>query len=186
MSNHLSREHLQALAEVFEKFSMEDQQDYYKQAISKYQMAAAQANRIRALMAFLAGISAALAGLLAGDERVPGTGVILLIIVAIVSPAIGGAFTTLADLYQWDRLATTFEEARNSLIVADAISPDPRIRGRVNYQTRYEAFVESALAVMESESNQWGQLVFTPRQTEEFLQKAMQRAQDAQDLTPDD
>src|SRR5262245_39135251 len=47
----------------------------------------------------------------------------LLLVIAVVAPALGAAFTTLADLYQWDRLITVYDVALENLEVADAQSP---------------------------------------------------------------
>lgn len=93
-----------------------------------------------------------------------------LLITAIVAPAVGAAFTTLADLYQWDKLLTIYEVAVENIEVADALSPNPKIPEEedTTYRAALRAFAEGTLQVMRDETAQWGQLVRTPEQLQKY------------------
>lgn len=102
--------------------------------------------------------------------------IVILTILAIVAPAISAAFTTLADLYQWDRLVSTFESALENLEVADAQSPLPQMT-EIEYKASLRAYAEGALAVMRDETAQWGQIAQPPQQLEKFLEEERLKAE---------
>lgn len=195
---------LQALYRLFDHFALRDQQTYYKQAIHRYRRSAEQVNRLRAIAAFISGMASALAGLIVAVWLLPvvtptngacnlpspeiavmteppgycgalmvATGV--LTIIAIVAPAIGAAFTTLSDLYQWDRQLSIYEAAVENLAVADAQSPIDKMDA-LTYKASLRAFVEGSLTVMSDETAQWGQLIKTPPQLEKFIEDERRRA----------
>jgi hypothetical protein len=101
-----------------------------------------------------------------------------LTIVAIVAPVAGAAFTTLADLFQWDRVVTSYETALENLQVADAQSPLDAMDD-VTYKGSLDHYIEGALSVMRDETAQWGQLIKTPDQVLKFIQQQNQRAANA-------
>jgi hypothetical protein len=241
------REHMRAVYQVFQKFSLEDQRRYWQATTRKYRTAVGQVNFIVALFSFLTGFSAALAGLLVSaylvdgsfansgacanlagsrtlvttlrnigviDESqaaqslealaVEGTGsgidnetvqaalaalsnsdaancgfisgfVNFLMIMAVVTPAIGGAFTTLASLYQWDRTVSIYDGALENLEVADSQSPMDDMDD-LTYKAALRAYVENTLRVMAEETAQWGQSVRTPPELEKFVEEERRKA----------
>jgi hypothetical protein len=104
----------------------------------------------------------------------------LLLVVAVVAPALGAAFTTLADLYQWDRLITVYDVALENLEVADAQSPVPSMDDLV-YRAALRAYTEGTLSVMRDETAQWGQLIKTPESLDAFVTQEAAKAQAASD-----
>ena len=100
----------------------------------------------------------------------------LLLIVAVMAPAIGAAFTTLGDLYQWDRLTDIYDAAMENLEVADAQSPLPEMEDDV-YWASLLAYTEGTLSVMRDETAQWGQLIKTPEQLQKYVEAALERGQ---------
>lgn len=101
-----------------------------------------------------------------------------LTIVAIVAPVAGAAFTTLADLFQWDRVVTSFETALENMQVADAQSPLDAM-DTLTYKKSLDHYIEGSLSVMRDETAQWGQLIKTPDQVLKFIQEQNQRAANA-------
>jgi hypothetical protein len=187
----LDRKTMEAIYELFDTFALDDQRNYYRSTITKFRKAAQQVNTLRAVFAFLTGLASALAGFLvasripvggcpAGDVGCQSVAAIvnLLLIVAIVAPAVGGAFNTLADLYQWDRLVTVYSAALENVEVADARSPDPEMDD-FTYRVALNTYMDGTLSVMRDESAQWGQLIRTPAQIEKFLQDAQAKAEAA-------
>lgn len=207
--DELDRNRMEAIYRIFDKFALEDTRAFYKDTIQKHRRAAAQVNFIRAFAAFLAGFSAALVGLIVQSVYVSGSAclapvatdqlgfcqfinivVIILMVLAVVSPAIGGAFSTLADLYQWDRQILLYDESLKNLAVADARSPDPEMDD-ATYRSALKAYSLGSLTVMYDEAAQWGQMIRTPVQIEEFIRRSQERAQSVQlpifkapDVTP--
>lgn len=96
-----------------------------------------------------------------------------ILVVAVVSPVIGGAFTTLNDLYQWDRLVSVYNNALESLEVADAQSPVEEIKETAEYRAALEAYIEGTLDVMRDEQTQWGQLIKTPTELAAYYERAL-------------
>jgi hypothetical protein len=193
------RQDLEARYQLFQQFALDDQRNYYRAITKKYRLAASQVNRLRALLAFLTGLSAAAAALIVQYAFVPGaicyggadnttlsfpaqcglyqqlTG--LFTILSIALPAFGAAFSTLADLYQWDRLITIYDAALQNIEVADAQSPDETIPDDVTYRAAFLAYAEGTLSVMSDETAQWGQAIRTPAQLEKYLETARERVE---------
>ncbi|MCA9905054.1 MAG: hypothetical protein KC547_14460 [Anaerolineae bacterium] len=112
------------------------------------------------------------------------TGVlVVLLITSVVAPALGGAFSTLADLYQWDRLINVYESALENIEVADAKSPIKEMEDDY-YQASLQAFALGTLSVMRDETAQWGQIIKTPDQLDAFIAASMGRAQSAAQALP--
>ncbi|MBK8022779.1 MAG: hypothetical protein IPK19_15430 [Chloroflexi bacterium] len=99
----------------------------------------------------------------------------LLPIIGVVAPVLGGAFSTLADLYQWDRKRSIYESALENLVLADALSPSKQMPDD-DYYFSLQGFAEGMLDVMRDESGQWGSLIGTPKQTLDYVERARQRA----------
>ncbi|HLV37637.1 MAG TPA: hypothetical protein VKY59_21135, partial [Spirillospora sp.] len=99
----------------------------------------------------------------------------ILMILAVVTPAIGGAFTTLASLYQWDRTVNIYEGALENLEVADSQSPLPEMDD-LTYKAALRAYIENTLRVMAEETAQWGQSVRTPPKLEAFVEEERLKA----------
>jgi hypothetical protein len=102
----------------------------------------------------------------------------ILMIMAVVTPAIGGAFTTLASLYQWDRTVNIYEGALENLEVADSQSPMDEMDD-LTYKAALRAYVENTLRVMAEETAQWGQSVRTPPQLATFVEEEKLKAERA-------
>lgn len=163
--------------ELFDKYALKDQEVYYDKTIGRSENASRQVNFIRATLALLTGTASAVAAAVAQSslntdfEWV----VIMAIIISILLPAIGGFFSSLADLYQWERISTIYDSAKRNLIVADAMSPRDD-EAFENYVARFNAYVEGTLQVMSDETAQWGQAIHEPEQTDKFIEQAKQRA----------
>lgn len=187
-----NREDLEVRYRLFETFALDDQRNYYSSTLAKHRAAASQVNRYRAMLAFFTGVCAAAAGFLVQSYFVTGARCTLpgpvpgecgavqglvsaLIVLAVVLPALGTFFTTLADLYQWDRMITIYDAALENIEVADALSPLPEMDDTV-YRASVRAFAEGTLLVMADETAQWGQSVRTPQQLDTFIQQEIERA----------
>jgi hypothetical protein len=169
---------------LFEKRAFNDQREYYSRRVSEYRRAGRHVNRWRAIMAFLAGLASALEVLLISEKNLPdgwchvsGTGdlcttishiVIWLPLFAIIFPAIAAALNVLSELYQWDRLATIYGGALENLEVVDAESPLDEMNPK-DYEKWLKVYALDALSVMSDEAGQWGQVVRTPKELEDFL-----------------
>lgn len=94
----------------------------------------------------------------------------LLMIISVVAPALGAAATTLADLYQWDRMTAIYDAALENIEVADAQSPMDDM-DELTYRAALRAMVEGTLTVMSDETAQWGQSVRTPAQLDKFIEE---------------
>jgi hypothetical protein len=185
------RKYNEALNVLFEYFALKDQRDYYIHKVKQNRNAAAQVNRIRALFSFLAGVSSALAGLIvvtslpadmncstAPDVNSCNLNLFIvsaLVIVSVVAPAIGAAFTTLADLFQWDRQVDVYNAALNNINKADALSPLAEMPDDI-YKLSLQAFAQGTLSVMNDEQAQWGQLIRTPQSLEKFIEDSKRRS----------
>ena len=99
----------------------------------------------------------------------------ILMVLAVVTPAIGGAFTTLASLYQWDRTVNIYEGALENLEVADSQSPLDDMDD-ITYKAALRAYIENTLRVMAEETAQWGQSIRTPPQLEAFIEEERLKA----------
>ncbi|MGJ3239780.1 MAG: hypothetical protein ACFE0Q_13805 [Anaerolineae bacterium] len=173
--------------ELFDKYALKDQEVYYSKSIRRSDRASQQVNFIRAVLALLTGTASALAAAVAQayivGECQPEAFcnnmeslVIFLVIMSILLPAVGGFFSSLADLYQWERLSTIYDSAKRNLVVADAMSPldDAEFE---QYVTNYNAYVSGTLQVMSDETAQWGQAIHEPEQTTRFIDEARKRAE---------
>jgi hypothetical protein len=100
----------------------------------------------------------------------------LFIILSVVMPALGAFFTTLADLYQWDRTITIYESAVENIEFADAQSPIEDMEDPI-YRASMTAYTEGTLLVMSDETSQWGQSIRTPPQTSEFIARMAKEAE---------
>ncbi len=193
--DELNRNRLEAIYRVFDKFALEDTRVFYKATIQRHRRAAGQVNFLRALASFMAGFAAALVGLIVQSVYVSGnsciapatpdqlsycqfinTVIVILMMLAIVSPAVGGGLSTLADLYQWDRQVSLYDESLKNLAVADARSPDPEMDDDT-YRAALMAYSLGSLTVMYDEAAQWGQMIRTPVQIEEFIKRSQERAE---------
>jgi len=183
----LTRQQAEALYKLFNKYALDDQRNYYRNTVDKYRKSAGQVNVYRAVSSLLTGLASALAGLLVQSDTSAACAanaaacsnqglVFILIIISVVAPVIGGAFSTLADLYQWDRLTTVYSAALESLEVADSLSPDDDLED-ADYLAFLRDYATGTLTVMRDESAQWGQLIRTPEATERFVKQEQERAE---------
>lgn len=186
-----NRRDMEARYEIFNEFALADQRNYYQSTINRYRTATRQVNQLRAGAAFLTGLASAIAGFIVQRSFVDGAacstpplgadcqvqqvllGVFLVLSVAM--PALGAFFTTMADLYQWDRLIEIYDSALENVEVADARSPDPQMDDLV-YRSSLRAFVEGTLLVMSDETAQWGQSIRTPPALERYIVEEMAKA----------
>jgi hypothetical protein len=199
------RKQMESLYHIFNSFTLNDQRNYYQRTLDRYRKSTAQVNTIRAMLSLLTGLSSALAGLIVQSIFINGacapnafptisgeTGfceniklaVSLLMVIAVVAPALGGAFGTLADLFQWDRLVTIYDVSLENIEVADASSPDTEMDD-MTYWASLRAFTEGTLNVMRDETAQWGQLIRTPEQVEKFIASARADAEKAAERPSD-
>jgi len=167
-----TREEMIARYHLMNRYVLDDQRAYYNRAIEKNEKAAKGVNFLRASLTLLAGISSLLAAFLAGDANWAGL-ITVLVIISVIAPAMGAAFTTLADLYQWERLISIYQTARKSLAVADALAPIEEMPDDI-YQASLDAFSESTLRVMKDESAQWGQVIKTPERLQKYVENVEQ------------
>ncbi|MEZ4669685.1 MAG: hypothetical protein R3E39_17410 [Anaerolineae bacterium] len=188
----LNRDDLEVRYALFQKFALEDQRNYYNNTLGKLREAAGQVNRYRAFFAFMTGFSSALAGFIVQSAFISGARctadplpsdcgtltvlVSFFIVMSVVMPALGAFFTTLADLYQWDRTITIYEGAVENIEFADAQSPINEMDDPV-YRASLTAYTEGTLLVMSDETAQWGQSIRTPPQTAEFIARMEKHAE---------
>jgi len=190
--SQLNREDYEFRYKLFDRFALADQRNYYVRTTKKHRKALSQVNFMRALLAFFTAVSSALAGLLivlnfttgkqCFEDYPAGAGceglqlfIYLLIIMSIVMPAFGGFFTSLADLYQWNRLISIYDSAVENIEVADALSPLDAM-DQIEYRASLRAYAEGTLQVMSDETAQWGQSIRTPRSMEEFIEAERKKA----------
>lgn len=180
----LDRQLLEAEYRLFERYAFGDQHSYYERSVARNRVAGRQVNRIRAFFALLTGVSSALAALIiasqfggsgvCGSSAPPDScgfwGIVLVILplLSVIFPALGGAFSTLADLYQWERLTSIYSSALENLEVVNAHSPQ-RLMNDEFYNDLLRTYALDTLSVMRDEASQWGQLVKTPAALEDFL-----------------
>jgi hypothetical protein len=191
-----NRAEMKTRCDIFDKYTLKDQLNYYEDTVKRNEKALRQVNQIRATLSLLTGLASAAAALvtqlaftqgaichkdtianaLAAGE-LPNTtcpwirGFMLACIVAsIVLPAAGGFFNSLMDLFQWDRLISIYESATENIRRADALSPDDE-QLESEYVQSYYDYVHGTLQVMSDETAQWGQSIRAPQSTEKFIQK---------------
>ncbi|MBL8152928.1 MAG: hypothetical protein JNM70_01990 [Anaerolineae bacterium] len=188
-----NRADLETRYQMFNHFMLNDQRNYYNKTLDRHRTAAQQVNRWRAICALNTGLFAALAGLFvqvffinnavcvaptpenAGACTGLGVLVTILVILSVVMPALGAFFSSLADLYQWDRMITIYDSAVENIEFADAQSPMAEMDDAV-YRQSINAFVEGTLLVMSDETAQWGQSIRTPPQVADFVAKMREKA----------
>jgi hypothetical protein len=172
-----SRKEMVARYHLMNKYVLEDQRSYYDRAIEKNKASASGVNILRSSFTLAAGITSALIAFLpvsAGDYPLLIGG---LVVVSVIAPTFGSAFSTLADLYQWERLISIYETARRSLAIADSLSPMEEMPDDI-YLASLDAFSESTLRVMRDESAQWGQVIKTPERLKEYVENVQQKNTD--------
>ena len=173
----MSRKEMEFRLRLFEQYAFQDQQKYYIKKKEQYRKAASQASQCAAVLSFLAALAAAINMLLAAlSGNDPAVFVIAMICVATAAPVLAGMFNALADLYQWDKQAKIYEDSLVSLVQAEGNMPVPQTESPDQFRGRMMAFGESTLAVMDDETNQWGQLTHAPTDVEKFIEKATERA----------
>lgn len=188
---NLTRKDLEARYILFEYFALRDQRNYYQRTINKYDVSAGQVNRIRASISLATGFSAAFAGLLAAIWFTTGSycyldstadwcseasiAVNTLIILSVALPALGGFFNTLADLFQWDKQISIYQNALENIEVADAHSPLGEMDDE-HFLASMLAYTEGTLQVMSDESTQWGQSIRTPKGIQAYIDEAKEKA----------
>jgi hypothetical protein len=179
MSEDMEREALRARYLVFDKFAVKDQKNYYQATVENYKQSARQVNFWRALFAFATGFVAAAAGVIAqgADSTFAGILVTIFAVLAVVLPAIGAVFNSLADLYQWDKLSSIYQSALENLEVADSLSPVDEIQEDQTYRGAARSFAEGAISVMRDETAQWGQSIRTPEELQAFVEKELEIAE---------
>jgi hypothetical protein len=163
----LSRSYMETLYQIFNRFVAQDQRNYYKHFVSVNRKAAGQVNLLRALVAFTTGLTAASGGLMIATNPSNGLGIVFLVLAACI-PASGALFNLLSDLYQWERLTEFYEAALENIEIGDAQSPMEDMDD-LTYRASLSAFFESVFDVMQDEAGQWGPLIRSPRQLQDFI-----------------
>lgn len=183
----LSKDDFRIRYELFDKFAVKDQESYYQYKIKQSEKSAEEVNFIRASLALVTGFASAIAGAIAQAYIVGDCGlspfycsvaegaVIFFIIISILLPAIGGLFSSLSDLYQWERLSTIYDAAERNLLVADSMSPHREDKLDTYIASLY-AYVKGTLQVMSDETSQWGQAIREPEGIQTFIDDAKERA----------
>jgi hypothetical protein len=189
----IDREYAEALFKVFEHFAFVDQRSYYRARVQRSEHAGNEVNLLRAGSSLIAGTASALAALLVAlnigsggqcAEAAMNAATLvnpdlmcnlilpILAVTAVIAPAFGAAFTTIADLYQWDRTVSIYRAALENLEVADALSPQPE-DSNAEYWRGVHSYAKGTLDVMSDETAQWGTLIRTPQQITTFQAKSL-------------
>lgn len=171
------RIHMEVLCEIFDKFALKDQENYYESAIEKNRLSAREVKLLQAFFAFLGGLASAFIGLLVATDNSRDEFIIPLVIIAVVAPGIGATFGSLISLFQWDRLMNIYDDTFKSILVADAMSPRPSVKDDVDYYTQMLAFVDASLDIMREETGQFGSMIRSSQQIREFVKKSTARAE---------
>lgn len=169
------RKRMEVLNAIFERFALEDQQNYYRKRIMRSRKAFRQVNTIRAGLAFMGGLASAVVGLLAALNNESVTLVTIFIAIAVLAPAAATAFASYASLFDYERMITIYEKALDNIYLADALSPLPDMSD-AEYYMYLQAFADATLDIMFEETAQFGNLVRSSQQIDDFLQKSRERA----------
>lgn len=177
--------------QLFDKFALADQRNYYNAKKDQFRKASDQVNRVRATLALFTGIASALAGFImqiffAQNAMCDGVNaanycdavrviIVILTILSVALPALAALFNTLSDLYQWDKTIDIYENASQTIEYADALSPLTD-EDDAQYRAALKAYSEGVLAVVNDETAQWGGSIRTPAQLEKFVEDQKQRA----------
>ena len=172
------RKHMEILCDIFDKFSLKDQENYYEVAVEKNRLSAKEVKYLQAFFAFLGGLASAIIGLLEATDNSSDELIIPLVIIAVIAPGIGATFGSLISLFQWDRLMAVYDDTLKSILVADAMSPRPSIKEDADYYTQMLAFVDASLDIMREETGQFGSMIRSSQQIDEFLKKSTARAEE--------
>lgn len=177
----LNRTDLELRYELFDRFATKDQDAYYRNSVLKHEKAARRLRRARAVLALATGSAAALAAALAqsecGQNGTCSRGISVLLVLSVILPALGGFVTSLADLFQWERLIQIYSLARENLKSSDALSPSHDDTNEDFINSLY-AYVEGTLQVMSDETAQWGKAIREPKATKEAIEAAQARIND--------
>jgi hypothetical protein len=173
--NPLSISYMETLVAIFDKFCVDDQRKYYATKEQQYREAMRGATWIRAGMALITGLASALVVFLADGNDANIHALRVLVIIAIIAPAIAAGFNTLADLYQWQRMYTTFGNAFESMAKAAGQEPVRGHQDPIRLRALLDLYVSTTLNIMGDETNQWGQLIREPEEIEQYLTKAQER-----------
>jgi hypothetical protein len=171
-----SRNRMEVLNQIFDELALKDQQAYYRKKIDRNRRAAGQVNMLRAGAAFVGGVASAAIALVAANGTNGGTLIDILVLLAVISPGIGAAFASLNSIFEWDRLVAVYKKALESIYLTDAVSPIVSMDD-MTYFTHLRAYSDAALDVMREETGQFGNLVRSSQQIQDFLEKSRQRAE---------
>lgn len=168
------RERDEAMWRLLRRFLYDNASVYYKTKIDRYRRVNSLCNRFGAFSNVMAGIYIAAAGVITVVRQVfsldlPGLAgvcggpvcdilallVPLLIIASLFSAASALLFGILPLIYQWERLIVIFETSLDNLDQVDA-EPDDTLPDAA-FRSQFEAFIEAALRVLETEAAQYGQ-----------------------------
>lgn len=181
--------------QVFKKYAFEDQRNFYRRTHEKDARAHSEVNAMRALMLLIAGFCAALAtfiaqvGLGGGSFCAPEQDTIpgicaqirhfgnLLVIAAVVLPAVASVFGSLADLYQWKRTSNLYDTAYNVLDYTEQFSPADHEQDPEEYRKSLDAFADRVLNIMEQEQGQWGQNIPTVEEIDKFIREQREKTE---------
>lgn len=168
-----NRHRMKVLNAIFEKYALNDQISYYEKKSKRSRTAFSQVNVLRAVFAFLGGLASAIvAALTDADETVVTT----FVAVAIVAPALATAIATYASIFDWERLTKIYRDALNNVFLADALSPRTEMSDE-EYYMYLTAYSDAVLDIMHEETAQFGNMIRSSQQIQDFLDKSRQRAQ---------
>jgi hypothetical protein len=168
-----NRYRMKVLNAVFEKYALNDQISYYQKKTQRSRQAFSQVNILRAVFAFLGGLASAV---VAASTSAPEEVVTAFVAVAIVAPALATAIATYSSVYDWERLTKIYRDALNNVYLADALSPRDEMTDE-EYYMYLTAYSDAVLDIMHEETAQFGNMIRSSQQIQDFLDKSRQRAQ---------
>lgn len=179
-----NRERMKALNAIFENHALNDQISFYQKKSQRSRRAFYQSNTMRAIFAFLGGLASAIVAAL---SNAPEEVVTAFVMVAIIAPALATAVATYSSVYDWERLAKIYRDALNNVYLADALSPREEMTDEEFYMY-LTAYTDAVLDIMHEETAQFGNMIRSSQQIQDFLDKSRQRAQSLIDdfAPPDD